>query len=116
MPRLIIIKAPPQRHLTLVSEVKVYDLSTDFPHFADKENACPPFADIKAKMGLEAEDYLEHLTIKYEGKPAHLFCDENGRIKGLAANPVASYVVAAYNVGAFHDFVGPIAIWTGKME
>lgn len=103
MNRLICIQ--PSGHVSVLLESEIDE--------ANMEGGCPALNFIKGFM--QHLCYLEHLRIKYEGKPAHLFCDEDGLGRALHFNQTATMVVQGYG-NPSHNFVGPVAIWTGEME
>lgn len=78
--------------------------------------ALPNFETLRELMGLPPATFLEYVPITYEGQPAHLFCDEDGRAKGLPINYSASSIVEGWCRRPITRFVGPVAIWTGRME
>jgi hypothetical protein len=73
------------------------------------EYACPKFELIRAAMGVNPDTMLEHLVVRYNGKPAHMFVDEDGLMHRWPVNPRATDL-------ARRMIVGPVAIWTGDME
>lgn len=103
MNRLICIQ--PSGHVSILLESEIDE--------AHMEGGCPALDFIKGFM--QHPCYLEYISLKYEGKTAHIFCDEDGRLRGIPINPWASRVLEGWN-GPLTPFVGPVAIWTGRME
>jgi hypothetical protein len=78
--------------------------------------------------------HIEHVTAMWQGKRAHMFVHDEGKLIGLPRNPKATaiyYNIAAMRTGkpAYNDLsseapslhaydyiAGPAALWTGDME
>lgn len=70
-----------------------------------------PGGDALPKLGAMQEflgGYVEHLAIGYEGKPSHLFVNEDGQRLGLPPNEIASAI-------AGRVIVGPALLWVGPL-
>ncbi len=107
MSRLIIIQ--PSGETTLHTGYK------DHPFYSK----CPHFEILCELMELPPKTLLAHVSIKYEGQLAHLFCDEDGIAKELTYNELASNLIHDWrNFPPYKPifFYGPIAIWTGDYE
>jgi len=56
------------------------------------EYGCPRFKHIKYELGFKPEAPLEHVSVLWLGKPAHMFVDEIGLLTGRELNPKATRI------------------------
>jgi hypothetical protein len=56
------------------------------------EYKCVPFADLRKMLGMEGHDLIEHVSVLWQGKPHHMFVDEEGRLRGKPLNPIATRI------------------------
>lgn len=56
------------------------------------EFSCPPFHLMRPMIGLGAYESLEHVSVLWQGKRAHMFVDEEGLRKGLLRNERATRI------------------------
>lgn len=83
----------------------------DMKYYPEKDllHGCPKFEIIRRDLGMEPDVTLEHLLLRFQGKTAHMFMDEDGLMKRLPVNDRASTT-------AGRMIVGPVGIWTGEMR
>jgi len=76
------------------------------------EHSGPPTWD---ELNKEIGGYIERVRVKYEGKMRDAYVDEEGLLKDLPYNPIASKLVSnSYSTkpsGYVAYIVGPLVIW-----
>lgn len=113
-------------------------VSTDY--VGPLEYGTPAWATFRQLIGLTEDDLIEHVSVLWKGKKAHMFVDEEGRAHGLPRNNKATRIYYNYTVSRVglpkqiyndlskdplldapiedlgFDIVGPAILWEGDME
>ena len=75
----------------------------------DLEGGCPKFELMRQLAELPPDTTLEMLRLRYQGGPAYMFMDEDGLMNRRPINERATLL-------ANRMIVGPVVVWTGKLE
>jgi hypothetical protein len=84
------------------------------PELREQRNDVPPLEELRAIIG---GGWAEHVSVLYNGRPAHMFVDEEGSRKGLPVNLRATNIYRAYaqsrGIPNPHFIVGPALLFEG---
>lgn len=106
------------------------------------EYGTPAWSMLRELVGLKENDLLEHVSVLWKGKAAHMFVDEEGRLHKKSHNPKASRIYYNSTMQATghlrfiyddlskppgnveqlsvifdgYDIVGTAVLWEGDME
>lgn len=103
------------------------------------EYGTPAFSTLRQMVGVKENESLEHVSVLFRGKRAHMFVDEEGRLHRLPRNEKATRVyynntIARMGLAQYmyddlsvdpvpgfvedpgFDIVGTAVLWEGDME
>jgi hypothetical protein len=103
------------------------------------EYGTPAFATLRQLIGIKENETLEHVTVLWKGKRAHMFVDEDGRMHKKPRNEKATRIYYNFTFQRFRysqyndltqhpnpadrffeepgfDIVGTAILWEGDME
>jgi hypothetical protein len=126
--------------MTMYHVIKPDGTVTSEDYVGPLKYGTPAWSTFRQWIGLDEDDLIEHVSVLWKGKKAHMFVDEEGRMHNLLINKKATAIYYNYTLQRhrFHtyndlskdpdpaellavmepgfDIVGTAILWEGDME